>query len=218
MTERLLQKYTSYLLIAFTLAVILLSAVVYRYPVLTIDVGISQGLQEGFDAPLARAFAIYAARAISFWGIPMVAVWLVLIVSFLFWRARYYLENLFCMLTLTAPAINTLIKYLINRPRPTTEFVSIFDYQLSPSFPSGHVVFYTTFFGYLIFTMAYTDRLPRWLRTTIIVISVLMIATVSFSRLYLGVHWLTDVIAGYLLGFSILLILMYFYLRMKKSR
>lgn len=93
-----------------------------------------------------------------------------------------------------------------NRPGFNGEFVR----EDSLSFPSGHAIASMVVFGLLayLFTMIATERrLRRW---AILVCSVI-IALIGFSRLYLGVHYLSDVIGGYLLGaawlaFSIALI------------
>jgi undecaprenyl-diphosphatase len=91
--------------------------------------------------------------------------------------------------------------------------VNILDHEISPSYPSGHVVFFTVFFGFLIAAMFFTKKIPRLMRVFIASTSGALIILVSLSRIYLGAHWLTDVIAGYLLGIVLLSILLYFYLR-----
>lgn len=71
------------------------------------------------------------------------------------------------------------------------------------TFPSGHTVFATCFYGFLTFLSTRTlRRSKRWIIYTQISIFVFLIAC---SRLYLGAHWLTDIIAGIALGLSILL-------------
>jgi undecaprenyl-diphosphatase len=66
-------------------------------------------------------------------------------------------------------------------------------------FPSGHVVFYTGFFGFLWF-LSYT-LLKRSRRRTVLLWSLAaLVALVGPSRIYLGAHWASDVIGGYLLG------------------
>jgi undecaprenyl-diphosphatase len=61
------------------------------------------------------------------------------------------------------------------------------------------VLFFTTFFGFMLF-LAYTLLKPAWWRTVLLILLVGMIALIGPSRIYVGQHWASDVIAAYLLG------------------
>lgn len=213
MTRQQFKKIMSITLAVSTILILVLSVLVYFFPVLTFDVGFSKDLQAGDNSPVRHLFVLYSLKAISFLGIPVVAIWIVLGFALVFWLLKYYWENLFCLLTLSAPAINSIVKFIVHRPRPSSHYVLIFDKEMSPSFPSGHVVFYTVFFGFLIVAMHFTKKIPSILRHLIAFISVILIITVSISRVYLGAHWLTDVVGGYFLGIIILSILLFFYLK-----
>jgi undecaprenyl-diphosphatase len=97
---------------------------------------------------------------------------------------------------LGALGLNLLLKQLFERARPQL-WARVVDVRFY-SFPSGHamlsIVMYGLF-GYLLAT-----RYPKY-RNLIILCMSLLIALVGFSRLYFGVHWPTDVIAGYAAGF-----------------
>ena len=96
------------------------------------------------------------------------------------------------------------IKQLIGRPRPTTEIVKVlFSAQEIYSFPSGHTVHYTVFFG-LLFFFAYTLVKPVTLRWSLCLLLGGMIAVIGLARIFLGAHWVSDVIGGYLLGGAVL--------------
>jgi membrane-associated phospholipid phosphatase len=95
--------------------------------------------------------------------------------------------------------LNVLMKLAFHRARP------VFDEPLltlaSYSFPSGHVAASTVFYG-LAVAWIFT-RTTRWLRRTLAVVAALaMIALVAFSRMYLGVHYLSDVAAAFAEGIA----------------
>ena len=91
------------------------------------------------------------------------------------------------------------IKSIIDRPRPDAALVNVVNHLKDYSFPSGHVLFFTEFFGFLLF-LTYTLLKRSWWRTLLIVLLGGMIALVGLSRIYEGQHWASDVIAAYLLG------------------
>jgi len=86
------------------------------------------------------------------------------------------------------------LKLLVAEPRPE-------GFAFTPSetfsFPSGHAAGSAVFFGFLIYIVLQVQ--PRW-RVAIIAFLVILILTIGFSRLYLGVHYVSDVMAGYFVG------------------
>jgi len=110
-----------------------------------------------------------------------------------------------------ASLATSLVKILINRVRPDSRYIQIWAHEIDPSFPSGHVVFYTVFFGFLIAIMTKNKMIPRIVRMVVVTISAILIILIGFSRLYLGAHWISDVIGGYAFGGILLMILLYFY-------
>jgi membrane-associated phospholipid phosphatase len=124
------------------------------------------------------------------------------------WKESAYL----LLLTALQGVTNQLIKAAIGRPRPLNTLVEVFAPVSGNSFPSGHVMFYTVFFGFLFF-LAWT-RLPHSLwRVIALALTGGLILLIGPSRMYLGAHWLSDVIAAHLLGFVILAFGIEFYLR-----
>ena len=116
----------------------------------------------------------------------------------------YRRESYFSFLIWAGPLLSWILKFLIARPRP--EGFLLEGYSLPPdfSFPSGHVVFYTIFFGLVAIYSKYLPNLSNSGRKILFAVSGFLIVLVGISRVYLGVHWPTDVIGGYLLGFTIL--------------
>ncbi|HET6314714.1 MAG TPA: phosphatase PAP2 family protein [Chloroflexia bacterium] len=98
------------------------------------------------------------------------------------------------------------VKVVVQRPRPTSDLVSVAAELHTYSFPSGHVTSYVTFYGF-IFYLAYTGLRRGWARTVILVLSGMMVLLVGPSRVWLGQHWASDALGGYALGFFMLLVL-----------
>ncbi len=206
------------MLIIAILALLALAIFVHYHKILGLDVFLSRDLQSEGDTTSRQTLFFDFFYAVSFFGKTFIAAIMVFLVAFGFWCLNYWRESIFCLLSTIAVAVNSGIKLLVDRPRPTDGIVRVINRQMDASFPSGHVVFYTVFFGFLIAAMFYTKKIPRWLRIAIIVISLCLIISVSFSRVYLGAHWTTDVVAGYLEGFILLTILLHFYFsRMPKD-
>lgn len=96
--------------------------------------------------------------------------------------------------------LNTLIKNLIARPRPTSELVTIYRELHTQSFPSGHVTFYVCFFGFLFFVAYALLPLRSFARRAALTLILLPIVLVGFSRVYLGAHWPSDTLGAYLMS------------------
>jgi membrane-associated phospholipid phosphatase len=107
--------------------------------------------------------------------------------------------------------INVLVKDLVQRPRPTPNLVNVFAKLPSYSFPSGHVMFYLGFFGFIWF-LAFTLLKPSLKRNLLLVFFGILIVLIGISRVYLGEHWASDVLGSYLLGSLTLVAIIQFYL------
>jgi membrane-associated phospholipid phosphatase len=96
--------------------------------------------------------------------------------------------------------VNRILKILIARPRPTADLVGFAYRSDELSFPSGHVMFYVCFFGFLFFA-AYA-LLPRGtnVRRAALALSALPVLLIGLSRVYLRAHWPSDTLGAYVLG------------------
>lgn len=125
------------------------------------------------------------------------------------------LEALFQLAGWGAGGISTVIKRVMQRSRPSSTEVRVLPARIGgSSFPSGHVLIYTGVYGFLAFLIETLVRSNK-IRRAAIGGLVSLIALVGPSRIYLGHHWFTDVMASYLLGASYLLSLSALYRRLK---
>jgi membrane-associated phospholipid phosphatase len=137
-------------------------------------------------------------RAASLYGGPVVLIPAGLLAAVAFLVKRWRRGALLTVVTLAgAGLLNGLLKFSFARVRPA----SFFDYPLpgSPSFPSGHALYAASVFGGLAVLL--TARIRNFLlQLAIWVIAISLILLVGLSRVYLGVHYPSDVLAGYAIG------------------
>ncbi|MBO5004180.1 MAG: phosphatase PAP2 family protein [Clostridia bacterium] len=97
---------------------------------------------------------------------------------------------------------NYTLKQILQRPRPT-EF-RIID-ESGYSLPSGHSMVSMAFYGYLIY-LVYKNIKNKYIRISLITFLSILIVSIGISRIYLGVHYTSDVIAGFLVAIAYLII------------
>jgi len=173
------------------------------------DMSITRTLQKQRN-PWIRRFML----AVSQIGFPEVSIPLHIGIAGIFWALHFRLEAIFTLLTSSSNILNMLVKRLIKRPRPTQEHVTVVRVINEPSFPSGHVMHYMNFFGLLTYLLATNWRSGR-LRNILIAICTALIVSIGPSRVYLGAHWPSDVMVGYIYGGLWFGGLMALYLRIK---
>lgn len=156
-----------------------------------------------FDETIMRFFYLHRTplltilmRVISFLGYELIIILGILLVGFFLLKKHKREAMLLAFILTMAPIINAFLKKIIQRPRPFFHpLVNVYDY----SFPSGHamssLVFYATI-SYFVYHATHNKRLGV-ISTTL---STLLIILIGISRIYLGVHYPTDVLAGYLGG------------------
>lgn len=102
----------------------------------------------------------------------------------------------------TITILNQLFKFILQRPRPT-EYRII--NEVGYSFPSGHSMVSMAFYGLLIYFI-YKYLKNKYLKSFLIILLSILIVMIGISRIYLGVHYTSDVIAGFLFSISYLII------------
>jgi undecaprenyl-diphosphatase len=112
--------------------------------------------------------------------------------------------------------INDVLKAIVSRPRPSPALVKVMIDETGYSFPSGHVFFSVIFVGFLAYLL-FTHLTNRAARAVSVVLLSLLILAVSASRVYLGVHWPSDVIGGYAAGGFFLVLLIWGYRKTKAN-
>lgn len=127
-----------------------------------------------------------------------------LLIIFIFFKKKYKLLVIPIASTLSG-IINTGLKYLFSRPRP--EGIALIA-QGGFSYPSGHSAISVLFYGTIIYLLMKSDIKYKKVYITLLTI---MAVIIPLTRIYLGVHYLSDVIGGVSLGFSILSIILVIY-------
>ncbi|RQO70704.1 hypothetical protein DBR43_22165 [Pedobacter sp. KBW06] len=200
----------TYLLISALLGFILLTIFISYMPLSDLDKNFSTFIQS-YQSPSLDPWM----KFISFIGVMPYSVIMVLLTALLFFVFKLKREALFTLSTLFAGVASTIVKILVDRPRPAAPLVHVLEKTVQQSFPSGHVNFYVVFFGFLIVVMSHVKTIPFILRVIVIIVCNLLIILIPISRVYQGAHWFTDVLGGSLLGGLILFVNSYFYFRVK---
>ena len=190
-----------------TLVAVAIIVVAVPFAYLTFEV-LGAGPLTRFDARIANALNAWAhdravfvrvleavsllAKPITLWILGAVAV------GFLWGPGRHRTCVFLVVTAIGGGAIDTVAKMAIDRPRPVVDHPIAT--ALGKSFPSGHAMGATVFYGALLVAV-WPILAPRWRRPALIATITLVLA-VGTSRLFLGVHFLTDVIGGFLLGLA----------------
>src|SRR5262249_41310874 len=159
-----------------------------------------------FDLTLLEWFHGYAtppgvriAVAISWLGAPTVMTALGLVVALVLLRRRHVLLLCGWIATLVGGGVlDMLLKHIIQRPRPL--YAWPFLYSTSWSFPSGHAMGALIGYGMLAYLLVVCWAERRRTQLTIVLVAALLSGAIGVSRLYLGVHYFSDVVAGYAAG------------------
>lgn len=170
-----------------------------------LDVAITKRFQRRTTPAVAHAM-----RWISSPGYAPFTHSVVLSMAATLWSLRLRQAAIFTIGTMGAGFTTGVIKIVIGRPRPDPSFRVHKRLLKDNSFPSGHATHYTAFYGYMLY-LAYRYLPAGPLRNAITIYCVGLVTLVGPSRIYLGHHWASDVVAGQLVGLTYLLAMLQVY-------
>ncbi len=131
------------------------------------------------------------------------AVWLIALTTILFVAVKNKKTGYLIAINLVlVTVLNQTFKFILQRPRPTEYRVVN---ETGYSFPSGHSMISMAFYGFLIY-LIYKNIKNKYLKFTLIGLLSFLIVSIGISRIYLGVHYTSDVLAGFLVSISYLIL------------
>jgi len=157
--------------------------------------GIDQGVLN-FFVDIREGWLTFVMFVITYCGSYMVIIGLTLLSAGSFYIHKHAARILPLFMAVGGSAITTYsIKHLFYRARPIAEALYL---ETGSSFPSGHATAAVDLYGFLLYTIWRHDK--HHLKNPLIILLFALIALVGISRLYLGVHYLSDVLAGYVIA------------------
>ncbi len=166
-----------------------------------------QGLESPALTALFKIFTFIGSTA-------TVAVLSLLLLVFMYFVMRYRSEVFLFIAVMGGTVVfNQIFKYMFHRERPSIHRLVE---ETGFSFPSGHSMLAFALFGVVAFLL-WHELSSRIARGIVIVVAALVILCVGISRIYLGVHYPSDVLGGYLSSGFVLTIMIWFYQRHKEK-
>jgi undecaprenyl-diphosphatase len=197
-------NYKSMIILVILLVSTVVMSVFARYhDRFTGDLWLTQSIQsinsDGFASTMETVSFIF-----DIWGSVVIIVVIGLLVL---WRIGWH-EAILILAGGIISATAAIFKALVDRPRPPADLINVVIQEDRSSFPSGHALFAIVICGFVAYLAATRIR-KKHLRISIVTISVILVLLVGISRVYLGTHWSSDVIGGYLTGGVFLTVLIW---------
>jgi membrane-associated phospholipid phosphatase len=167
--------------------------IIHHDPLIQFDLTIADALHRHASAPL-----VAVAKAVTLLGSPLfIAVWGLLVVGLLIGRRQYLLLGGWLAALVGGSLLDVALKRVFHRTRPTWDVPLLT--AAGWSFPSGHAMGSLVAYGMLAYLLVREthSRRRRW---GIIGGAVLLVLLIGLTRMYLGVHYFSDVIGGYAAG------------------
>lgn len=158
------------------------------------DTGISEFFIQ-IRTPLLTKYFVFITNLGDVWG--YVAVFIICaVLLYYFLKSWKYVGQILLVMILSMGS-NLLLKTSINRARPTIEHLVTVK---TLSFPSGHATMAMAFYGFLIY-LIFTFSMSKLLKLFLSSIMIILILSIGLSRIYLGVHYPSDIVGGFIAGF-----------------
>jgi membrane-associated phospholipid phosphatase len=138
------------------------------------------------------------------------SVLVVVTIGILVWWRIGRLEAIMILVGGLLTLVNAILKLAVSRPRPSSDLIRVLSPEQGYSFPSGHALFAIVVLGLLAYYL-YINVKGRALQTLVTVGLIALILLIGASRVYLGAHWPSDILGGYLVGGVLLTGLIWFY-------
>lgn len=187
---------TAVILLALAFGVLAFAA--HSVPYFSFDLSIALALQS-----IHAAWFAALLEAVAFPGYPpQTYIFIAIVIGVLWFAHRRWEAVSFVIASLAVGLPGLAIKMLVDRPRPSPDLIYVANPALDggkQSFPAGHVEVYMTLVGFLLFLVLRAPQ-RRWWHYLLAILLVGMLVLIGPSRIYVGEHWFSDVVGGYLFG------------------
>ena len=190
--KRIIKNIDYIIALILTIIVIRITRVVFQNEIVELDTNFYKFVVEN----IRNKYLTYFMRAVTILGSSIVICIFVMIRI-----KKKKIVTCICVNPIIIVVLNYILKNIVARKRPEEFFLII---EKGFSFPSGHSMVSTAFYGFFIYLLYkyYKDKK----KYILIGINIILIPLIMFSRVYLGVHYLSDIIAGCLISIIYLII------------
>ena len=148
-----------------------------------------------FRSPALTEYFIFITHVGDVYGYAVVLILLTIMSIFVFKHWKYTVQIVFVLLL--SALSNLILKRFVDRARPGIEHMVSVE---TLSYPSGHAMSAMAFYGFLMY-LFYRFNINVFLKIGVILLLALLIFSIGLSRIYLGVHFPSDIAGGYIAGF-----------------
>lgn len=208
------KKFFEIVLLFHILAFAVLVFFVKTFPLFSIDLVISRFIQQIDFGLFDLVMRLLSEIGEPVWGVIFITVFVVFLLSI-----KHKKDALMLFVSsIGVIIVSSIVKILVARPRPPEELVKhLTEYVQSDSFPSGHVLHFIGLYGFLAF-LIYKYLPMGWRKNALIRLVMLVIFLMGLSRIYMGVHWFSDVLGSYLIGMVWLYLMVVLYKKFDYGR
>ncbi len=168
--------------------------VIHGDPLIQFDLRVFNWLHQHTSPLGSRIF-----EAVGWMASPVLIITTAVLVALvLFLRKNWLLFSAWTATLVGSGIVDASVKHIFKRPRPNS--MDVFLYGPGNSFPSGHALGSLVFYGMIAYLLVVFRVKDRGSQIAIVVAAALIVLAIGFSRLYIGVHYFSDILAGYAAG------------------